>query len=172
MKILSLLLFLVTVRTCTKESSTGDRKAAPVDPIQTTIAVLPVVPDHDTVIATVLGMYVDDLKTRGLQSVETTKLSSAPTLASEFNKRFTYPEIALQSRIEGSCTVQFAVDPASKIQYFSVLRTDSKLFSDEVRRAITSKPIMFNFFPNLPAGQQAVRIEVKVDYKLKAISKM
>jgi outer membrane biosynthesis protein TonB len=170
MNILSLLLFLVTIRTCTKESVSFDQKAAQVKTLPT--PVISSALDHDTVIVTFWGVYVDDLRTRGLPSAESTKLTSSPALAPEFSKRFTYPEIALQSRIEGSCIVQFAIDSASKIHYFSVLQTDSKLFSDEVRRAITSKPIMLNFFPNLPQGQQTVRIEVKVDYKLKAASKM
>jgi outer membrane biosynthesis protein TonB len=172
MNILSVLLFLVTIRTCTKESASFDRKKAVEGSISTApIASIPS-PDHDTVIITLWGVYLDDLRTRGLPSLESTKLIASPTFAPEFYKRFIYPEIALQSRVEGSCIVQFAIDTASTIQYFSVLQTDSKLFSDEVRHAIMSKPVTFNFFPDLPKGQQTVRVEIKVSYKLKAVAKM
>lgn len=167
MKILSLLIFLASVRACTKESSSSERKAE----AATQIVEQPALEQYataDTVIVSVLGMYYDDFKTRGLKSDPSSKLSNPPGFAEEFYHRFSYPDIAKLDKLDGSCTVQFGIDAASKIHFFSVLETDSKIFSDEVRQAITSEPISFAFFPRLPERQQVVRVEIQTDYKLKA----
>ena len=171
MKILSLLIFLASVRACTKESSSSERKAE-----ATTQSVeQPALQQYataDTVIVSVLGMYYDDFKTRGLTSDASTKLSAPPAFTQDFYQRFSYPEVAKLDQLDGSCTVQFGIDAASKIHFFSVLETDSKIFSDNVRQAIVSKPIVLTPFPKLPQNVDALRVEVRVEYKLKSISKL
>lgn len=159
MKILLVLLLAASVRTCTKESSTFEQKQVPDETVVTKA------PDPVTV--TVLGIYEDDLKTRGATSEERSRINGF-TVAEGFSDLFNYPQSALESRLEGSCTVQFAIDSANTIQYFSVLRTDSKIFSDDVRRVIASSPIPVTPFP----GSHILRFEVKVDYSLKGTSKM
>ena len=173
MKILSLLIFFASVRACTKESSSSERKAeAQIAPQPIEQPVIERYVEADTVIVTVLGMYYDDFKTRGLKSDAGTKLSNPPALAPEFYQRFSYPDIAKLDQLDGSCTVQFGIDAASKIHFFSVLETDSKIFSDNVRQAIVSKPVVLTTFPKLPKGIEALRAEVRVEYKLKSITKL
>ena len=170
MKFLPLLLLLASVRTCTKESSAPSQKAAQVpveivDEIRT--------PDHstkaapDSVTVSILGIYLDDVRTRGSISDEGSRINNY-MVQPEFYDRFNYPELARRNDIEGSCTVQFAIDSASKICFFSVLKTDSKIFSDDVRQVIVSSPITVVPFP----GNRILRFEVKVDYRRKVESKM